>query len=244
EPTHRILHPLRIDSEAPIQTIHRQITNGLQEEEFESVALSSDDQDSCGADSITTVPINHEWSTYRKGVQLLHLYSSNPDLVHTGASGIKSHPLLIFMASVCGAKHIHTHHTVTPSNYGKQRWLAEHADAVTAVSQFVANWARDEFDISNVEVIPNGVNLERFHPDVAQRESERILYVGRFADRKHPEIVIELAKRNSEFNFIIRGNGPLQENLKQKAPSNVTFLDRLSEKELSRQFAQAAIVLW
>lgn len=237
-----ILHPVRINSQAPIPTIHRQLVYGLRDD-FDSVAFFGTELENVSNSKEVLVPINCNWRQYKKGLQLLKLYLSDYDIIHTGASGWKTHPLLVRLASMQGAKHIHTHHTVTPADRDQQQRLAEYADIVTAVSPFVADWATGEFGLSNVKVIPNGVDLHRFRPDAGTTEKDRILFVGRLDARKHPEIIIKLAQEMDNIDFIIRGDGPMKEGLEQSAPANVTFLERLSVEELATEYARAMVTL-
>jgi len=237
-----ILCPVRLNSPGPIQTIHRQVAKKLQEE-YEFYGLNGVSIDNTTDVSFNTLPIDSTYPRYKRGFTLLRLYLSNYDIVHTGASGYKTHPLLLRLADMRGATHIHTHHTTTPKNYRQQRWLANHADCTTAVSQFVANWATDEFGLSGVRIIPDGVDHHQFHPDVATTDQDCVLFVGRLVNRKHPELIIELAERRPDLEFVIRGDGPLKKELKHCAPSNVEFLGRLSEAALIHQYARALVTV-
>jgi glycosyltransferase involved in cell wall biosynthesis len=213
------------------------------QEEYEFYGLNGVGLDNTIDVSFNTLLIDSTFPHYKRGFTLLRLYLSNYDIIHTGASGYKTHPLLLRLADILGAAHIHTHHTTTPNKYEQQRWLANHAECVTAVSQFVADWAKDEFGLSEVTVIPNGVDREKFRPDMATTNEDFVLFVGRLVDRKHPELIIELAKRRTDLDFVIRGDGPLKKELKHYAPPNVEFLDRLSEAALIHHYARALVTI-
>jgi glycosyltransferase involved in cell wall biosynthesis len=193
--------------------------------------------------TFTTIPINSAWPRYKRGVSVLKLYLSNYDIIHTGASGYKTHPLLLRLGEIRGATHIHTHHTTTPGGYEQQRWLATNAETVTAVSPFVANWAQDEFGLSDVTVIPNGVDRHQFRPDLATTDHDHVLFVGRLVDTKHPELIIEIAKRRTDLKFAICGNGPLKDELESDSPPNVEFLGHLSKSALVEEYARASVML-
>ena len=237
-----ILCPVRLNSPGPIQTIHRQVAKKLQEE-YEFYGLNGVSIDNTTDISFSTLPVDSTYPRYKRGFTLLRLYLLNCDIVHTGASGYKTHPLLLRLADIRGAVHIHTHHTTTPKNYEQQRWLANHADCVTAVSQFVADWAKDEFGLTKVTVIPNGVDRDKFRPDMATTNENHILFVGRLVDRKHPELIIELAKQRTDLKFVIRGNGFLKEKLERRAPANVEFLGHLSETALIEEYSRASVTV-
>ena len=238
----QILCPVRLNSPGPIQTIYRQVAKNLQEV-YEFYGLCGVNMDNKIDISFDTLPINSTWPRYKRGFTLLRLYLSNYDIVHTGASGYKTHPLLLHLADMRGAVHIHTHHTTTPKSYEQQRWLANHAECVTAVSQFVADWAKDEFDLSEITIISNGVDRDEFRPDTATTNEDYVLFVGRLVDRKHPELIIELAKRRTDLKFAIRGNGPLKEKLERRVPPNVEFVGHLSEAALVEKYARASVTL-
>ena len=237
-----ILCPVRLNSPGPIQTIYRQVAKNHQEV-YEFYGLCGVNIENKTEISFDTFLINSTWPRYKRGCTLLRLYVSNYDIVHTGASGYKTHPLLLRLADIRGADHIHTHHTTTPKNYEQQRWLANHAESVTAVSKFVADWAKDEFGLSEVSVIPNGVDRDEFHPDMATTNEDYVLFVGRLVDRKHPELTIELAKRRTDLKFAIRGNGPLKEKLERRAPASVEFLGHLSDTALIEEYSRASVTL-
>ena len=236
-----ILCPVRLNSPRPIQTIHRQVAKKLQEYEF--YGLNGVSTHNTTDVSFDTLPIDLTNPRYKRGFTLLRLYLSNYDIVHTGASGYKTHPLLLRLADIRGAAHIHTHHTTTPKNYEQQRWLANHAECVTAVSQFVADWAKNEFGLSEVTVIPNGVDRDEFRPDMATTNEDYVLFVGRLVNRKHPELIIELAKRRTDLKFAIRGNGPLKEKLERRVPANVGFLGHLSKTALIEEYSRASVTI-
>ena len=238
----QILCPVRLNSPGPIQTIYRQVAKKLQEV-YRFYGLRGVNIDNTTDVSFDTSPIDSTWPRYKRGFTLLRLYASNYDIIHTGASGYKTHPLLIRLADIRGATHIHTHHTTTPKNYEQQRWLANHAECVTAVSQFVADWAKDEFGLSEVTVIPNGVDRDEFRPDMATTNEDYVLFVGRLVNQKHPELIIELAKRRTDLKFAIRGNGPLKEKLERRAPANVEFLGHLSKTALIEEDSRASVTI-
>jgi glycosyltransferase involved in cell wall biosynthesis len=216
---------------------------GKLQEEYEFCGLNGVSIDNATCSSFNTLSIDSIHPRYKRGFTLLRLYLSNYDIAHTGAPGYKTHPLLLRLADIRGAVHIHTHHTATPKNYEQQRWLANHAECVTAVSQFVADWAKDEFGLSEVTVIPNGVDRDEFRPDMATTNEDYVLFVGRLVNRKHPELIIELAKRRTDLKFIIRGDGPLKKKLEHRASSNVEFLDHLSETALIEEYSRASVTI-
>lgn len=237
-----ILCPVRLNSPGPIQTIHRQVAKKLQEE-YEFYGLSGVSINNTTDVPFYTLPIDSTNPRYERGFTLLKLYLSNYDIVHTGASGYKTHPLLLRLADMRGATHIHTHHTTILKNYEQQRWLANHAECVTAVSQFVADWAKNEFGLSEVTVISNGVDCDEFRPDMAATNENYVLFVGRLVETKHPELIIEIAKRRTDLKFAICGDGPLKDKLERRSPPNVEFFGHLSETALIKEYSRASVTI-
>jgi len=68
------------------------------------------------------------------------------------------------------------------------------ADAIIAVSnaakRFISN-----FVSTNVEVIPNGVDVEKFKPMKNEKQSKALLYVGRLSARKGVQLLIPLLSK-------------------------------------------------
>lgn len=236
-----ILCPVRLNSPGPMQTIHRQVAKKL--EEYEFCGLNGVSIDNTTDVSYNTLPVDLTKPRYIRGFTLLKLYLSDYDIIHTGASGYKTHPLLLRLADIRDATHIHTHHATTPKNYEQQYWLANHAECVTAVSQFVADWAKDEFNLSGITITPNGVDRDRFRPDIATTNEDYVLFVGRLVDQKHPELIIRLAKRRTDLKFAIGGDGPLREKLERQAPANVEFLGHLSKTALIEEYSRASVAM-
>src|SRR6185369_1039594 len=104
-----------------------------------------------------------------------------PRLVRTlrryGADVVHTHnPLpLIYgapAARLAGAAAIHTKHGINPGSRG-HRLLRRFATTLThsfvAVSDTTAAQARAQHDAAQVLTIPNGIRLERYHPDAEAR---------------------------------------------------------------------------
>ena len=77
------------------------------------------------------------------------------------------------------------------------RRTVEQADAIVAVSHFVAQMLRDDFGVSRpVQVIYNGVDTARFAPASPSRRSGpfRVLFCGNHRCRKRPALLAPLAR--------------------------------------------------
>ena len=95
------------------------------------------------------------------------------------------------------------------------------AAALVAPSEGLKNRALKFLPSVAIDVIPNGVELERFSPAETAKEPQvlRLLTVGRLSVTKRMEILIDaveiLHKANYKIHFTIVGGGQLQQKLKQ-----------------------------
>lgn len=238
-----ILFPCRLDLDRPIQTVHREVARRLSEDFcFSCFSEGSNPAELDGfVDTIRRLPSDS--SQLRKVATVLQAYLGRYDVVHTGTGGRKTHPLFLRLAGSRGAAVVHTHHTTTPNDLARQRWAANHAEIVTAVSPFVKEWVGSELGVPDVTVVPDGVDLDTFHPELATTDENVVLFVGRLVEQKHPEVVIELADRRDDLTFLVRGDGPLSSELRTRAPDNVQFPDRVGRDELATLYAQAFVTL-
>jgi phosphatidylinositol alpha-mannosyltransferase len=119
----------------------------------------------------------------------------------------------------------------------------------TAALQFVSRYFP-----GNYEVIPNGVNLERFGPQVAPLPQfmdgkQNILFVGRFEKRKGAKYLLRAIPRIREWfpqtRFIFVGEGRLrpgfQRYVERQGWQNVVFTGYVSDEDLPHYFASAHV---
>jgi glycosyltransferase involved in cell wall biosynthesis len=139
--------------------------------------------------------------------------------------------------------------------YWHYRFAVSIAHRLTAVSHAVAETVKREFGRSVDAIIPNGVNLEFFAPEVArpidfEREGIRkpfVLFVGYLEARKRPDVFIELSKLLPELDFVMLGGylEPTERDsylaLIRECP-NVKFLG-LRPRALVRDFYASALAL-
>lgn len=98
----------------------------------------------------------------------------------------------------------------------------QHATIITTVSQYTANCAKEIFDISNIEVIYNGVDLDIFNPVPRNEKKEnqkfRLLFVGNNSIRKGfdllPKIMEQLGD-DYELFYTAKSAEKLPSNMKQ-----------------------------
>jgi len=125
--------------------------------------------------------------------------------------------------------------------------LLKHINAFTAVSSAAAEYLLSLADVP-VDIIPNGIALERFGkaPAVRGQNGEKtILYLGRLENRKGVKWLLrayaELERRTSGTRLLIAGNGPDREKLEALANelgirtiAFLGFVDEATKLELLR----------
>ncbi|WP_175055140.1 MULTISPECIES: glycosyltransferase family 4 protein [unclassified Haloarcula] len=236
-----VLYPCRLDLQNPIQTVHREVARRLSDSFFITTFAENPGTVRSFADRV--IELDATDNKMKKALPVCREFARGHDLVHTGMGGTKNATTLARIASLRGSRIVHTHHTTTPSNKAQQQWYAKHADSVTAVSRYVSDWVAEDLNNPAVATIPNGVDLSRFSPENADTDPSIALFVGRLVDRKHPELVLQIAEKYSNLRFLIRGKGPLKEFLTARAPKNLEFVDRLSEDKLAKLYSRAAVLL-
>ena len=124
--------------------------------------------------------------------------------------------------------------------------IREKLHGVIAVSQAAAQSWPEIFDSSRPQaIIPNGIDLQRFHPQVPPRRIfgnlPTILFVGRIEARKGLGYLLRafnlLIKRQPQVRLVIVGSGPLAVTArlwvkKQQLEEAVFFAGRVSDAEL------------
>ncbi|WP_336140990.1 glycosyltransferase family 4 protein [Acinetobacter sp. 102] len=98
----------------------------------------------------------------------------------------------------------------------------QHATIITTVSQYTANCAKEIFDISNIEVIYNGVDLDIFNPVPRNEKKENqkfsLLFVGNNSIRKGFDLlprIMEQLGDDYELFYTAKSAEKLPSNMKQ-----------------------------
>lgn len=96
------------------------------------------------------------------------------------------------------------------------------------------------------------ISSKSFQDLLAKKESNSLVWVGRFIPLKHAELVIELAKKlkrnNFSFSLKMIGDGPMAETLKQTVikdnlQNNVQFFGALSAKQTRSVMEESQIMI-
>ena len=206
------------------------------------------------------IPFNGAFVDLAVGFRLTHQLKRlfrryDFDVLHTHAPLVPTLPLLAIRAASCAQ--VGTFHTTA----GRSRmlelargWLdpvVEKLDGRIAVSPTAREFSARYFP-GNYVVIPNGVDVERFRPDVAPFAEWRepgvvnVLFVGRLDPRKGvhhlvaamPEVI---RRTNGRARLLIVGDSYLRPKLEAavapEARSHVRFLGHVPVEDLARWYA-------
>ncbi len=128
------------------------------------------------------------------------------------------------------------------------------AAALVAPSEGLKNRALKFLPSVAIEVIPNGVELDRFSPTETTQKTEilRLLTVGRLSVTKRVEILIDaveiLHRDGCELHFTIVGGGRMQQKLKQivsekKLGNIIELTGRIDAEVMSQVYRQNDIFI-
>lgn len=117
----------------------------------------------------------------------------------------------------------------------------------TAAEQFIARYFPADY-----RIIPNGINLDRFRPDIPPLAKYadgklNILFVGRFEKRKGAKYLLRaipfIRERHPDTRFIFVGEGRLrsgfQRYVEKQGWRDIVFTGYVSDEELPHYFASA-----
>ncbi len=154
-----------------------------------------------------------------------------------------------------------TFHACAPKNNGYAmfaRALRVHARRLSARIA-VSSAARalvERYVPGDYEIVPNGVETARFHPDVAPHASLRgdaptVLFVGRLDPRKGVHVLLDAMVRVRravpEARLVVAGHGPLAASLRRHAralPAGVVrFTGAVDAAQLPHYYAAADVVV-
>ena len=144
-----------------------------------------------------------------------------------------------FAAKLAGAKFIRTRHLSNPINSSRLNFINEIADFIITTGESVKEdmIKNNRINPEKITSIPTGVDENIFDPQkYNQKESRKQLnlpldktiigFLGILRSVKNPYLFIDIAKEFPDILFVLGGNGPLEEDLKNYAKDieNIKFL--------------------
>lgn len=164
-----------------------------------------------------------------------------PDVIHTHHIG----PLFYSVLSTCinKIKIVHTEHDIwyleEEKNLKLRRKLCKIKPHKTiALTHEMEKELNTNYKIKNTTTVFNGINVDKLKEvsdakdQLGIKEDFVIGTCGRIETVKNHKYLLEQAEKLKEIRFLIAGNGSLLEDLKKKAPSNVTFLGHQNDLSL------------
>lgn len=119
------------------------------------------------------------------------------------------------------------------------------ADAVVAVSHYVANHLRQKLGMDGVEVIYNWVDTELFKPQPQEARGNRpfrLLFVGKLSRLKGGDLLAPLMRRQ-ETAFELRFTAEPQDCRSMNLPANMIPIGKLAEQDMARAYQECDAVL-
>lgn len=134
------------------------------------------------------------------------------------------------------------------------RWFHSHSQINFCPSQATMEDLRKN-GIKNLKIWDRGIDAKLYSPEYRDENLRKsygledkitLLYVGRLAPEKNLSLLIKSMKminqkHQDKVQLLITGDGPLLNDLKKEAPSNVIFTGYLRGVELSKIYASADI---
>ncbi|MGB9961592.1 glycosyltransferase family 4 protein [Halobacterium sp. MBLA0001] len=128
------------------------------------------------------------------------------------------------------------------------RWTFNQADVVFCYTDEDRERVREFGVDSRIEVVPNGVDTERFTPDgptsdLIDHDGEVVLFVGRLVEGKLPGDAVAAVSRlarNRDVKLFVAGEGALRSELEDE---HVEFLGQLPYKEMPSVYRSADVLI-
>ncbi len=137
------------------------------------------------------------------------------------------------------------------------RWTFNQADLIFCYTEEDKKRVQEYGVLSRIEVVPNGIDTERFTPkgpgsELIEADGPIVLFVGRLVDGKRPWLAVEaLPGVHEEYpgaELYICGEGPLREELAERARKvgvreAVTFLGHLPYEEMPQVYRSGDVLV-
>jgi phosphatidylinositol alpha-mannosyltransferase len=178
------------------------------------------------------------------------------DVLHVHSPLVPTLPLIATEVSqVPVVGHFHSYarrHWALALTRGYLRPRYESLALRLAVSPAALEFLSKYFDASGVRVVPSGVDLTRFHPEVPpyarlRDDKLNLLFVGRLEPRKGLHVLIAALRKlrlKDRARLLVVGDGPLREPLTALAATarcEVLFLRSVTPDLLPRVYASADV---
>ena len=197
--------------------------------------------------------VRYSWRAYRYANRLLR--ESQYDICHCWAgwpSGVIGHllrarvPYLVALrgSDVPGySRRLAALDGLVFAPISRRVW--SHAAAVVANSEDLGILAQDTRP-TELRVIPNGVDTDEFAPGGGEGATLRLLFVGRFVDRKNVPIVMRAVQALNDVSLTLVGEGKRDAEWRQLAAElrlggRVRFVGHVAHEHLHQYYGEADV---
>lgn len=122
------------------------------------------------------------------------------------------------------------------------RGVLQRADVVVSVSRDLGQYLEEEMKVSNVTVIPNGIDVDLFRPSPRTRTGLTLFSISRLVPRKNVHVLIaaveQLAGEGAPLSLVVAGTGPEEARIRRLAEQSsgavrfVGFIDEERKRSL------------
>lgn len=122
------------------------------------------------------------------------------------------------------------------------RAVLQRADVVVSVSRDLGEYLEHQMNVSNVTVIPNGVDVDLFRPAPGSRPRLTLFSISRLVPRKNVDVLIaaveQLVAEGEPLALVVAGTGPEEARIRQLAEQSsgavrfVGFIDEDRKRQL------------
>jgi glycosyltransferase involved in cell wall biosynthesis len=116
------------------------------------------------------------------------------------------------------------------------RAVLKRADVVVSVSEDLGQYLRNVMGVPHITVIPNGVDVDEFHPTPGARAALTLFSISRLVPRKNIHVLMaaveQLVQEGAPLSLIIAGTGPEEDRIRrlaERSPGSVRFVGFIDE---------------
>lgn len=126
-------------------------------------------------------------------------------------------------------------------------WLRTYRNVPTITISESSKESLEAYGLQRVVIVPIGQNPLRVRPDVSRESRPTVVFVGRLEAHKRPNEAIQafevLQESMPDAVMWIIGSGPMEDELRRKAPDGVVFLGKVSPERKLERLARAHVLI-
>lgn len=127
------------------------------------------------------------------------------------------------------------------------KWLGRYRDIPVVTISQSSKESLETYGLKRVVVVPIGQNPLRTRPNVPRESRPTIIFVSRLESHKRPDDAIrafEILQRSiPDAVMWIIGSGPMEDDLRRRAPASVVFLGKVSPEKKLERLARAHVLV-